>query len=78
MSRGPGRQPKTPAGRIEAVTLQETLNDLGKTQFGQDRFKPLKLDGDIGQKTTDVFSQIAGALGPAHVTHPFGQFLGSF
>ena len=76
--RGPGREPKTPAGRIEAVTLQETLNDLGKTQFGQDRFKPLKLDGDIGQKTTDVFSQIAGALGPEHVTNRFGEFLGFF
>ena len=76
--RGPGRQPKPPAGRLEAVTLQETLNDLGKTQFGNDRFKPLKLDGDIGPKTTDAFGQLTGALGPERLTERFGEFLGFF
>jgi hypothetical protein len=62
--------------RIEAATLQETLNDLGGTQFGRDAFKPLKLDGDIGAKTTDSFSQIENALGPEPLTKRFGEFLG--
>ena len=58
--------------------MQETLNDLGRTQFGGEAFKPLKLDGDIGAKTTGAFGQLAGALGPERLTKRFGEFLGFF
>jgi len=56
--------------------LQETLNDLGATQFGRDTFKPLKMDGDIGPKTTGAFNKITTAVGPNPLTKRLGQFLG--
>ena len=53
-----------PTDRIETVTLQEALNDLGGPQSGGETFKPLKLDGDIGPRTTETFGQLANALPP--------------
>ncbi len=76
--RNPANTVRRPAERIEAVTLQETLNDLGRSQSGDKRFTPLKLDGDIGPRTRDSFAQLAGALGPERVTKRFGEFLGFF
>lgn len=71
------RDPGRPAEKVEAVTLQETLNDLGRKQVG-DTFKPLKLDGDIGPRTKNAFGQLTGAVGPERVTKRFGEFLGFF
>ncbi|MDA1091582.1 MAG: hypothetical protein O3A85_14895 [Proteobacteria bacterium] len=74
--RNPAKPPRRPTDHIEAVTLQETLNDLGGAQFGRDIFKPLKIDGDIGPKTTGAFRQIAAAVGPEPLTKRFGEFMG--
>ena len=74
----PAKPARRPAERIEAVTLQETLNDLGRSQSGDKRFTPLKLDGDIGPRTTETFGQLTGALGPERVTKRFGELLGFF
>lgn len=74
--RDPRKVSPRPTERAEAVTLQETLNDLGKTRFARERFPPLKLDGAIGPKTIDAFGRIASTLGPARVTRRFGEFLG--
>jgi hypothetical protein len=74
--RDPAKPIQKPADRIEATTLQETLNDLGGAQFGHDTFKPLKLDGNIGPRTTGAFRQIATAVGPQPLTKRYGEFLG--
>ena len=74
--RNSARPPKKPAERIEALTLQETLNDLGGIQFDRDSFRPLTLDGDIGPETGRAFNQVAAAVGPHRLTERFGQFLG--
>lgn len=76
--RNPAKPVRRPAERIEAVTLQETLNDLGRSQSGDKRFMPLKLDGDIGPRTTETFGQLTGALGHGTVIKRFGEFLGFF
>ncbi len=76
--RNPAKPVRRPAECIEAVTLQETLNDLGRSHFGNRRFTPLKLDGDIGPRTTKTFGLLTGALGPERVTNRFGEFLGFF
>ena len=76
--RNPAKTTRRPSKRLEAVTLQEALNDLGAAHFGRDTFKPLGLDGDIGPKTTDAFSQLAAALGHERLTKRFGEFLGFF
>ncbi|NQU61001.1 MAG: hypothetical protein HQ512_07710 [Rhodospirillales bacterium] len=69
--RDPVKSARRPEDRAEVVTLQETLNDLGGKEI-----EPLKLDGDIGPKTTDAFSQLAATLGPERLTKKFGEFLG--
>ncbi len=76
--RDPVKPVRRPSERLETVTLQETLNDLGTGHFGRGRFRPLKLDGDIGPKTADAFGRLAGALGPGRITKRFGEFLGFF
>ena len=76
--RNPAKPVRRPADRVENVTLQETLNDLGRSHLGDDRFTPLKLDGDIGPRTRDSFGLITNALGPERVTKRFGEFLGFF
>ncbi len=74
----PANPARRPTDRLEAVTLQETLNDLGTGHFGRGRFRPLELDGDIGPKTADAFGRLAGALGPERITSRSGKFLGFF
>ena len=74
--RSPARPVRRPADRVENVTLQETLNDLGRSQFGLDQFKTLKLDGAIGPRTTETFGRLTDALGPERVTKRFGELLG--
>ena len=72
------RNPGKPVGvesKLEATSLQETLNDLGPKHLGQG-FTPLKLDGDIGPRTFDAFSRINKAAGPRSLTERFGSFLG--
>jgi len=76
--RNPAKPVRRPAECIEAVTLQETLNNLSRSQSGNERFTPLKLDGDIGPRTTETFGRITNALGPERVTKRFGEFLGFF
>ncbi len=63
---------------IEAVTLQETLNDLGKIAFGDSKFERLELDGRVGPKTQDAFKRVNTALGPEGLSRRFGTFLGFF
>ncbi len=63
-------------GRIEAVTLQETINDLGPAELKGQDFRPLKLDGRIGPKTLDAFDLINKTAGPDKLTKRFGRFLG--
>ena len=76
--RNPAKPVRRPTDSVENVTLQETLNDLGRSQSGDKRFTPLKLDGDIGPRTTETFAQLTGALGHGPVTKRFGEFLGFF
>ena len=76
--RNPAKTTRRPSECLEAVTLQETLNDLGTGHFGRGRFRPLEMDGDIGPKTADAFGRLAGALGPERITKRFGEFLGFF
>ncbi len=64
------------AGRIEAATLQETINDLGPAVLGGNAFPRLKLDGRIGPKTRDAFDLINKTAGPDKLTRRFGRFLG--
>ena|GEM_PF-4148209 len=74
--RGPKRKSLRPADRPEAVTLQETLNDLGRETFGDGSFEPLLLDGVIGPKTKGAFSRVRDVFGPERLTRRFGEFLG--
>ncbi|MCH7936854.1 MAG: hypothetical protein IH994_07165 [Proteobacteria bacterium] len=76
--RNPAKPVRRPADRVENVTLQETLNDLGRSHFGNGKFASLKTDGDIGPRTTETFAQLTSALGPERVTKRFGEFLGFF
>ena len=60
--------------KVEAVTLQETLNDMGPKMLGS--YAPLKLDGDIGPKTFDAFTRVNRAAGAKSLTQRFGSLLG--
>ena len=71
--RDPGKPTREP--KIEATTLQETLNDTGARHFGPS-WKALKIDGDIGPKTYDAFAKVRRAAGPRGLTERFGKFLG--
>ena len=64
------------APRYESVALQETVNDMGKQQFGADKWQPLKTDGWIGPKTTNAFSQVSKAVDPHSLTKRLESFLG--
>jgi hypothetical protein len=57
-----------------AIALQAGLNEIGPKYA--DPWQPLKLDGEIGPKTTDAFNQIASAAGPQSFTQQFGNWLG--
>jgi len=56
--------------KAEAVILQETLNGLNKGE------NLLKLDGDIGPKTTDAFNRLNRTIGSDHVVGALGRYLG--
>ena len=64
------------APRYESVALQEAVNDMGKKQFGADKWQPLKTDGWIGPKTNNAFSHVAKAVDPHSLTERLGCFLG--
>ncbi|WNK00103.1 hypothetical protein L2D14_01435 [Thalassospiraceae bacterium LMO-JJ14] len=74
-------QPLFGAGKpkVAAETLQESLNDLG-AKAAQERNKPapepLKVDGDIGPKTTDAFRSALAENGPEKLTKSYTSMLG--
>ena len=74
-------QPLFGAGRpkVAAETLQESLNDLG-AKAARERNKPapepLKVDGDIGPKTTDAFRSALAENGPEKLTKSYTSMLG--
>ncbi len=57
--------------KIEAVTLQETLNDLSGG-----RVERLKVDGKIGPKTRNAFQLVSKINDPDEVSKRLGQMLG--
>lgn len=61
--------------KIESSVLQETLNGFGARQPG---YKPLKLDGDIGPKTSSAFDLFNKRLGPDQLTTGLGKSFGFF
>jgi hypothetical protein len=69
------RAPKLGGPKIESSVLQETLN-----RFGSERpnYTPLKVDGDIGPKTSDTFDLFNKSLGPDKLTGGLGKMFGFF
>jgi hypothetical protein len=64
------------AGHEDAATaFQIGLNDLGSKQSG-DSWEPLKLDGNIGPKTTGAFNSLLGLAGPDALARQFGESAG--
>ena len=65
--------------KVAAETLQESLNDLS-AKAAKERNKPapepLKIDGDIGPKTTDAFRSALADNGPEKVAKSYTSFLG--
>jgi len=57
--------------KIEAAALQETLNEAT-----DGRVEKLKVDGDIGPKTRNVFELASKINGPDDLSKRFGQMLG--
>ncbi|MEK9755389.1 MAG: hypothetical protein VW338_19550 [Rhodospirillaceae bacterium] len=53
------------------------INDLGRRHLG-DGFAPLKEDGWIGPKTTEVFARLLPAAGGDGLTRKLGQSLDFF
>ncbi len=74
-------QPLFGAGgpKVAAETLQESLNDLG-AKAAREQNKPapesLKVDGDIGHKTTDAFRSALVENGPEKLTKSYASMLG--
>ena len=70
------------APKVAAATLQESLNDLQNKRLanrvdpGAAVTPPLKIDGDIGPKTTDAFRLALAHDGPERLTKTYGQNLG--
>ncbi len=70
------------APKVAAATLQESLNDLQNKRMAN-RVDPdavamplLKIDGDIGPKTTDAFRLALAHDGPERLTKTYGRNLG--
>lgn len=57
-----------------ALALQAGLNAVGPKY--QEGWRELKLDGDIGPKTTNAFNQTASAAGPRAFAREMGEWLG--
>ncbi len=67
----PGGGEKEP---YHALALQGALNDLGP-QHAED-WQPLKMDGEIGPKTTEAFNRLAESAGPFSLASSVGKWLG--
>ncbi len=70
-----GQTPKNVAGEA----LQESINDLNvkaAAEKQQDVPEPLKVDGDIGSKTTDAFRLSLAENGPEKLAKSYGSMLG--
>ncbi|MBF0354379.1 MAG: hypothetical protein HQL43_03980 [Alphaproteobacteria bacterium] len=65
-----GREPEP----LHAYALQMGLNEIGPKHVAD--WQPLKLDGDIGPKTTGAFNQVAETAGPMSLARDFGNWLG--
>jgi GH24 family phage-related lysozyme (muramidase) len=74
--RNPRKPVKHPAERLEATSLQESLNDLGGKSSGFKGWTPLRTDGNIGPKTQSAFGRVLTAAGPDRLTRIFGKNLG--
>jgi GH24 family phage-related lysozyme (muramidase) len=74
--RNPRQPVKHPTERLEATSLQESLNDLGGKSSGFKGWTPLKMDGQIGPKTQNAFGRVLTAAGPDRLTRRFGKNLG--
>jgi hypothetical protein len=74
--RNPKKPVKVPTERLEATSLQESLNDLGGKSSGFKGWTPLKMDGQIGPKTQNAFGRVLTAAGPDRLTRIFGKNLG--
>lgn len=72
--RDPAKPTRGP--RVEARTLQETLNDLDSGPSGASNFTPLRTDAVIGRKTEVAFARVTRAQGADALTRRFGEFLG--
>ncbi len=70
------------APKVAAETLQESLNELqakrlaNRVESDASATPPLKIDGDIGPKTTDAFRLALAHDGPERLTKTYGQNLG--
>jgi hypothetical protein len=74
--RNPKKPVKVPTERLEATSLQESLNDLGGKSSGFKGWTPLRTDGQIGPKTQSAFGRVLTAAGPDRLTRIFGKNLG--
>ncbi|MBF0270244.1 MAG: hypothetical protein HQL44_16800, partial [Alphaproteobacteria bacterium] len=57
-----------------ALALQAGLNQIGPKY--QNDWQELKLDGEIGPKTTDAFNRVSASAGPMAMAEGIGNFLG--
>lgn len=56
-----------------AIALQAGLNEIGPDYVGN--WQDLKLDGDIGPKTTDAFNSVTNSAGPQAFASDFADWL---
>ncbi|CAA6603894.1 hypothetical protein MTBLM1_20013 [Rhodospirillaceae bacterium LM-1] len=61
-------------GDDHALALQLGLNEIGPKHV--DDWRNLKLDGEIGPKTTDAFNRVASSAGPMAFAENLGKQLG--
>lgn len=64
---------------VAAETLQESINDVNAKSAKERNTpapEPLKVDGDIGPKTTDAFRSALASGGPERLAKSYTSFLG--
>jgi len=64
---------------VAAETLQESINDMNAKSAKERNTpapEPLKVDGDIGPKTTDAFRSALASSGPEKLTRSYTSMLG--
>jgi len=72
-------RPEDPARPTpEGLALQATINDLGASALGRERFRPILEDGVIGPKTTAAFREVLAAAGHGRFPSRLGHNLGFF